>query len=305
MQVEDILSKLENNTGVFPRRALERAIEEKEAITPFLLSTLSECKDDLENVVNKDAYILHIYALFLLAQFRESKAYPLIIDFFSAPGDISLDATGDVVTEDLSRILASVSHGNIEPIKTLIENQEVNEFVRGAAIRSLIILVLQEIIPREQVVEYFKEIFSTLFANQTPATDTEKEPDFMWTDLVINGSILCPAELKEYIERTFDEELIDPFFFDRDDFNYYLQLGSEKNLQKLRNDPHNSLVEDAISDMESWSCFDREVPRKFQKHNNIMEIEGFAKSVNKSKNKAKKKKKMQKESRKKNRKNKK
>lgn len=41
MQVEEILSKLENNTEVFPRRALERAIEEKEAITPLLLSTLS------------------------------------------------------------------------------------------------------------------------------------------------------------------------------------------------------------------------------------------------------------------------
>ncbi len=301
MRVEEILSKLENNTGVFPRSALERAIEEKEAITPFLLSTLSKCKDDLENVVNKDAYILHIYALFLLAQFREFKAYPLIIDFFSAPGDISLDATGDVVTEDLSRILASVSHGDIEPIKKLIENQEANEFVRGAAIRSLIVLVVQEIIPREQIVEYFKELFSTFFANKPPITGPEKEPDFIWTDLVINSSILSPIKLKEYIERTFDEGLIEPFFFDRDEFNHYLQTGSEKNLDELRNDCHYSLVEDTISDMESWSCFDREPPRKFQKYNHMMGIEGFSNSAKKAKTKIKKKKKMQKESRRKNR----
>ena len=55
----------------------------------------------------------HIYAMFLLAQFREKRAYPLIVDFFSAPGDIAAEATGDVVTEYLSRILASVCGGDV------------------------------------------------------------------------------------------------------------------------------------------------------------------------------------------------
>ena len=83
MQLEEILSELKNNTGVFPRLAVERAIEEQEAITPFLLATLEECKNNLEEFFDKDAYMLHIYALNLLAQFRETKAYPLIIEFFS------------------------------------------------------------------------------------------------------------------------------------------------------------------------------------------------------------------------------
>jgi hypothetical protein len=34
MELEQILSELENNTGEFPRLALKRAIEEREAITP-------------------------------------------------------------------------------------------------------------------------------------------------------------------------------------------------------------------------------------------------------------------------------
>ena len=42
MQLKEILAKLENNTGEFPRQALEKAIDEQEAITPFLLNTLSE-----------------------------------------------------------------------------------------------------------------------------------------------------------------------------------------------------------------------------------------------------------------------
>lgn len=212
MQLEEILSELENNTGKFPHQALERAIEEKEAITPFLLTSLSESKDNLEDLFNKPDYLLHLYALFLLAQFKEALAYPLIIEFFSVPGDMSLNVTGDVVTEDLSRILASVSHGNIDPIKQLIENQEVNEYVKGAALRALIILVVQGIVSREEIVQYFKEFFSLLFANKSSMNAAEEEPDYIWTELTINGSILAPKELQEYIERTFDEDLIEPFF---------------------------------------------------------------------------------------------
>ncbi|MBC1220764.1 DUF1186 domain-containing protein, partial [Nostoc sp. UCD120] len=36
MQLKKILAQLKTNTGKFPRLALERAIEEQEAITPIL-----------------------------------------------------------------------------------------------------------------------------------------------------------------------------------------------------------------------------------------------------------------------------
>ena len=138
MELTEIIAELENYTGKFPRQALEGAIEEQEAITPLLLATLEKWKDNLGELLELPDYYLHIYALFLLAQFKETQAYPLIIEFFSAPGDISLDVTGDVVTEDLGRILANVSDGNIEPLKQLIENPQVNEYVRSAAVSSLI-----------------------------------------------------------------------------------------------------------------------------------------------------------------------
>jgi len=134
MQLEEILSQLEYNTRSFPRLALEAAIEQREAITPILLSTLDKLSNNLEELLEKEDYILHIHALYILAQFREQLAYPILIKFFSVPGEIALDVTGDIVTEDLGRIFASVSGENIEPIKQIIENQEINEYVRGAAL---------------------------------------------------------------------------------------------------------------------------------------------------------------------------
>lgn len=178
MQIDEILAQLENNTREFPRLALLRAIEERATITPILIETLDKLSNNLEELLEKEDYILHIHALYLLAQFSEVSGYPTIIKFFSVPGDVALDVTGDIVTDDLGRILASVSNGNIELIKQLVENPQANEYVRGAALEALLVLVAQEVIPREQVIQYYAKLFSTL----------DKEDDYIWTTLVINSA---------------------------------------------------------------------------------------------------------------------
>lgn len=291
MNLEEILAELEYNTGTFPRLALERAIEEREAITPLLLGTLEKFKDNLEELAEDSSYMLHIYSLFLLAQFRETKAYPLIIEFFSAPGEISLDVTGDVVTEDLGRILASVSGGNIEPLKQLIENPESNEFVRGAALHSLLVLVVQEVIPREQVIQYFEELFSSKF---------KRENSYIWSDLVVNATRLYPLELKEHIDQAYQSGLVDQFFISQKDVNYYLKIGLEACLKRLRENPHYFWIEDTISEMKNWACF-REKETIPKPTTTFPLPEEFETSRKKATSQSKNKKKAQKESRRKNR----
>mgnify|MGYP001791596793 CR=1 FL=1 len=298
MQLEEILEKLENNTGEFPRQALEKAIEEKEVIAPILLNILSESKNRIEDLYNDFNYILHIYALYLLAQFREQKAYPLIIDFFSVPGDISLDVTGDVVTDDLGRILACVNHGDIKLTKKLIENPEVNEYVKSAAIKSLVISVVQGIIDREEAKECFAEIFSHFFENKSAVNKVENKSYWVWTQLTLNSCRLAPLELQEYIQKAFDEDLIET---GQNTYDYFLNNGWENNLNELKDDPHYSLIKNAITEMEPWACFNTNQPLKINNKNSSNKLEGFSSSSKKNKSKTKKKKKIQKESRKINR----
>ncbi len=222
MQLSEIISNLENNNGKLPRQALEKAIEEREAITPLLLDILSNCKNNLEELSNKPDYILHFCAFYLLAQFRELLAYPLIVDFFSIPGDKPVNATGDLVGKDLCRILASVCHGNIEPIKSLIENKEINQRVRGAAVESLIILAIQEIVSRQEIIQSYKEIFSKFYADRSSTFKTKEEQTYILGVLVMNSSMLAPAELRQYIEQTFNEGLIRPLDFEQQEFNSLL-----------------------------------------------------------------------------------
>jgi Protein of unknown function (DUF1186) len=192
MELTEIIAELENYTGTFPRLALERAIEQQEAITPLLLATVEQWKSQLEELSERPNYFLHIYAMYLLAQFKESQAYLPIVEFFSVPGDISMDVTGDLVTEDLGRILASVCDGKIEPIQQLIENRQANEYVRSSALSSLIILVVQGTLDRDVVIKYFEELFSTRL---------EQEENFtIWTKLVMESVMLAPRQLKQQID---------------------------------------------------------------------------------------------------------
>jgi len=99
MQIEEIVAQLKTRTGRLPRTALREAMAMPEAITPHLLNILVETTRNAVKLLDEPDPMAHIYALFLLAYFREPRAYPLIVEFFSLPGETAVELTGgDVVT---------------------------------------------------------------------------------------------------------------------------------------------------------------------------------------------------------------
>jgi len=163
MKIKEVLRELEFNYGTFPGKAIEEAVANKERITPELLRIIEEASQNVQELVYQEGYMAHIYAMYLLAQFQEERAYPLIVNFFSIPGEITLDLTGDVVTEDLGRILASVCHGDTSLMKQLVENEDANEYVRDAALKGLLILVAVGEKSREEIIAYYQSLFSSSF----------------------------------------------------------------------------------------------------------------------------------------------
>src|SRR5262249_53683039 len=182
MDVQEILQQLATNTGTFPREAVAQAIAQREAITPALLRVLVEAQHNLADLPESDA-MAHIYAMYLLAQFRAPRAYPLMVAFLSVPGDIALDTTGDVATEDLGRILASVSCGAIRLMTALVENEHANAYVRVAALRSLVTLVACGEQSRDDIVAYVQHLFQGRLA---------RDGSFVWTGLISASNDLYP-----------------------------------------------------------------------------------------------------------------
>ena len=249
MTLDEILKKLETrDTSNFQRKALQEAIKIQDDITPALLDIIAFSANNPNWLEENYDYMGFTYALYLLAQFREKQAYPLIVKYVSqlSNDENGLNATGDLVTEDLSNILASVCDGDLSLIKQLIENPEINEYVRSAALRSLVVLYKHELINRNELVNYFASLFDTKL---------EQRDSYIWTSLVNCCYDIHPEELHDKVFACFDKGYIESFFISQDDITYSLQQSKEYTLAQLQANTHIQFISDVIELMENWACF--------------------------------------------------
>ncbi|WP_228486372.1 DUF1186 domain-containing protein [Paludibaculum fermentans] len=247
MEIPDILQAMERSSGPYARAAVQAAVERREEITPQLLRILEETTD---HAVERDAeggYMAHLYAMFLLAQFREPRAYPLLVRFASLPGELLDSLCGDFITENLGNVLASVCDGDLQGIQSLIENEDAAEYARGAALCSLLTLVASGQKSRDEIVAYFAELFRGRL---------QRTASHVWDQLVSCACDLYPAELLDEIQRAFENELVDPGYIGLDSISSDLALGRQRVLARLADDPHHRLVDGSIAAMERWTCLE-------------------------------------------------
>jgi len=243
LTIDKIISELNvADDSYFPREALEDAITQQEAITPVLLDIIYNISNGTDSLEGSPAFM---YSTYLLAQFREKRAYPIVVKYFGDLGleDEALDPTGDMVTEDLDSILASVCHGDLGLIKQLIEAPEVNEYVKNAAFSSLVILYNNNLLTREDLVSYIGNIL-----------ERETDPSF----IAYIACIACdfhPKELYDALAKCFDQELLEEGIIDKEDFDGYMQMDVDVVLAKLKDNRLYQLVNNVVSEMGSWGCF--------------------------------------------------
>ena len=246
MTMEEILKAIAYNEGRFAREAVEAAIEQREAIIPHLLEILTDTVRRAEELSKEEHYFAHMYALYLLAQFRETRAYPLIVDLASLPDGLADDLLGDTITEGLGHILASVCDGDTSLIEKLIENPEADEYARGAGVHALQVLVAAGVKTRDEVMAYFTLLFRGKL---------ERCPSAVWIDLIFSAKEMYPDEVYEDIMQAYNENLIDAFDIPPSEVDEALAIDKETALERMPVPAH-IFIQDVIEEMATWACFD-------------------------------------------------
>jgi len=250
MEVQEILSHLERNEGHFARSAVREAVAHRDEIIPPLLEVLESAARDPQSFARDPNRMIHLHAMYLLAQFRETRAYPLLVQMFSAPGELPFDLAGDTVTEGLDSILASVSDGDMTGMASLVENERANEYVRSAALKGLVTLVACGKRSRDEVMAYFKGLFRTL----------ERTYSLIWDSLASRCTDLCAEEVREDLRRVHEQGLIDPFYIRWEGIEGALGVGKEAAMKVLKE--RYRLIDDAEKEMSWWACFEENKHRK-------------------------------------------
>ena len=246
LTIDQIITEFNQDDNYFPRIALKDAIAQQAAITPTLLDIITAVANDPESIEDSPAFI---YSLYLLAQFREKKAYPIIVQYFGQLGHEhkALYPTGDIVTEGLNSILASVCQGDLSLIKPLIENPAVNEYVRAAALTALLILYNTDQMSRVELINYTRTLLDHCLNHD--------EDLFFVACLVILACDIHPKELYDALAQCFDRDLLEDNIIHRTYVDDCMQMDIKTVLAELKENHLYQLINNVISEMEWWACF--------------------------------------------------
>ncbi|EDK34259.1 DUF1186 family protein [Clostridium kluyveri] len=254
-----LLEQIKYANGKFPEEQIRQIISRKEEFIPELIEILRSAEDNYNEILGKPNYFLHIYAAYLLAQFNEEQSFSLIIDLISLPDEIVFKIFGDVVTEDLHRILASVCKGNVQPVKELLENENVNEYIRVAAIKTFPVLWVEGVISKDEIIKYYRSLLKEKL---------KRERSVVWGSLVSSCCEICPDELYEEIKEAYKDNLIENFYISLEEVEENFDIEDDERILNLKRRGY-EFIRDTIKDLEYWPCFQQNIKSEPQNGTHI------------------------------------
>ena len=124
LPAQEILDCLKMSGRRFQTKAVRDARSSKETITPHLLARLAEVAENPDGFTEGD--FSHLYSTFLLAEFREHLAFPLLIQILRLPGkEIENLFPLEFITESAHLILASVFNGDLKALQDLYDDKTI------------------------------------------------------------------------------------------------------------------------------------------------------------------------------------
>lgn len=235
----------------YPKELIQQVRDHREEMIPLLMEELDVFEKEFEEILDEENYFGIVYALYILAQFRYKPAYPKIVSILEKdPNDIE-EYFDSILTEGLAPILASVYDGDSSPIKRLIENPNVNEWVRVSSVNALLTLQGKGEIKREDLLDYYRFL---------AIESLEREPSYLWDTLVDNCLVLYPENLKEDLEWMIEEMCIDEWKSSKENnpleiFELEMEEAFRVN-EKYRR--HERFVEDIEYETKGLVCFDED-----------------------------------------------
>lgn len=241
---KELLARLDySETAGFPKNALQEIVTRQDELAPHLIEVIHDAHVRPEHYLDGPEGMLHIYAVYLLAQFRDTRAYRPLLTLLSGHSDLVKELFGDTLTEDMHNIVACLFDGDEKPLRELIENPAAHEYARACAgLHTYLARLNAESISIEVVEDYFRELFEGKL---------ERTPSHVWDSLCSLSADLGFESLWPHIQQAFGDKLCDPFFDTLDDMENRITSGGEWHRQESYRP-----IDDTIAEMQDWACFD-------------------------------------------------
>jgi hypothetical protein len=183
-------------------------------------------------------------ALYILAKWRETRAYPYVLRWLAQPTDTIELLTGDILTEDGARILAAVADRNLEPIRALVLDRAADEMSRAVGIGALALLAAWKEMDRATIVGELSWL---------AREGLEREPGYVWSALAYRCADIEALEVFPELRRAFEEGLIDAIDLEASELDAVEAAPRGETLAETRD--REPPIDDVAEETAWWSSY--------------------------------------------------
>jgi hypothetical protein len=248
--LETVLSELDAEyTGKLPVRAIQEAQRRGTEMVPHLIDLIRKATE-AARAGNAPKGNGHLFALYLLTEFRAKEALAPIVEAVSLPGEGPFDLFGDSITEDLNRVLAVLAVDEPGLIDTLVADRSLNEYVRWQAARTYLHWVRDGRLTRQEAVRRLRDHLRKATENGDYETVS---------GLVSELVSYSPRECRDEIEEAFRQGLVDEAMVGSKTVSRSLTEGESWFHQALQC-CRPADIEDTVAELKNWACFQETDP---------------------------------------------
>lgn len=161
MELHDISTALSRMVPPFPLAAAEEARQRWDELAPFFVAELERVADGGSTLLDENSWEydgLFSFAAYLAAEKRDSRAYGPLVRACHCSTERAHALFGDDLGNQLGRMLASVCDDVIAPLKALAEDRAADMWCRYAALRAMVVRVVEGDGDRDSVLAYIEAL---------------------------------------------------------------------------------------------------------------------------------------------------
>jgi|GEM_PF-3620450 len=236
-----LIDSLHYAVDYIPKRAIRffTAPENQQETVSLLTDEIQEVLEHPQEFVEEGSQLL-FYAIMILGHFRAKEAIPLICDLGLLDQESIDELLGERLFENISLAIAQIFSEDIDLLKTLIENPNVDECIRATCLQSMVYLYAQDVLSRDTVVDYFHDLLKR-----------PREKISFFYEVIISASlILHPQEMIEEIRKIFAEGIVDSSDVSLEDVEEFLLMDKNEVISECKESFQTDL-DDLIAYLES------------------------------------------------------
>ena len=245
-----VMHEFETAGRKLPVDAIKEVRQHPDIFVPLLIRSLKQAAQRVRNGDERGGGT-PFFAVFLLTELKVHDAFPVLLEVLRLPDEGPFEVLGDGVHELVAPILALFSRGDTRVISNIVQDVDIDMYVRWSTAKTYIYLVRDELISRERAIDALQEDFDYCL---------EKEDFKMLAPIACELSDLAAESSLETIRSAYQRNLVDEAIVGLAFIESKI-AGGEETVKRELGYCKPTGMPDTIAELSRWASFREEPPR--------------------------------------------